>query len=48
MELRIRDIPEDLHERFKILCIREKISMNKAIIELMQHAVDADERQRQK
>lgn len=43
MELRVRDVPEGLHERFKILCVRERISMNKKMLELIRQAVEAGE-----
>ena len=40
MEMRIRDIPEELHIQFKIMCAEKRISMNKLMIQLMREAVE--------
>ena len=39
MEFRVRNIPEQAWQEFKILCIREKTYPNTKIIELIQQAV---------
>jgi plasmid stability protein len=31
----LRNIPDNLREAFRILCVREKVSMNKKLKELM-------------
>jgi plasmid stability protein len=38
----VRDIPEDLFERFKSLAQRERRSMNAELIEIMDKAVQQD------
>jgi hypothetical protein len=40
--LHLIGIPPDLHEDFKILCIRRRISMSQRLIELMARDVQAD------
>ena len=43
----VRKVPEDLHLQFKLLCTRNRISMNKSLIELMRQAVEkAEKRQK--
>ena len=40
MDYKMRDIPEETHMRFKLLCVRNRISMNRKLIELMEQAVE--------
>ena len=40
MEMRIRDIPDELHVQFKVMCAEKRISMNKLIIQLIREAVE--------
>lgn len=35
MDYILRDIPEDLHRRFKVKCVERGISMREAIIAIM-------------
>ena len=37
--MRIKEIPEDLHHRFKLLCVTKRVSMNGAVIKLIRDAV---------
>jgi hypothetical protein len=39
-EMRIRNIPENLHKRFKMLCVDEGVSINHKILQLMKAAVE--------
>jgi plasmid stability protein len=39
-EMRIRNIPENLHKRFKMLCVDERVSINEKIIQLVKEAVE--------
>lgn len=39
-EMRIRNIPENLHKKFKMLCVDEGISINEKIIRLVKEAVE--------
>ena len=39
MEMRIRDIPEELQHQFKVMCAEKRISMNKLVIQLIKEAV---------
>ena len=34
-QIMVRDVPDDLHIEFKLLCVKREISMNRRIIELM-------------
>ncbi|MHA1782017.1 MAG: FitA-like ribbon-helix-helix domain-containing protein [Promethearchaeota archaeon] len=36
----IRNIPDDVHKKFKIMCAEKDTSMNQEIIKLMKEAVD--------
>ncbi len=36
----IRKVPEDVHEAFRILCIRRKSSMNEELLKLIQKEVE--------
>ena len=38
--IKIRDIPDDLHMAFKIKCVKNSISMNSCLIELMKKYVE--------
>lgn len=38
-EMRIRNIPEDLYKRLKILCIEEGKTLNDKVIEVIREAV---------
>jgi len=38
--MRIREIPDELHKDFKIMCVDKKISMNDLVIQLMKEAVE--------
>ena len=47
-EGRIRQVPDDLYMKFKLPCVKKKISMNKMLIRLMQGAVEKAEREEKK
>ena len=34
-QIMVRDVPENLHIEFKLLCVKRGISMNRRIIELI-------------
>ncbi len=38
-EMRIRNVPEDMYKRLKILCIEEGKTLNEKVIELIRDAV---------
>jgi hypothetical protein len=40
MEFRVKNIPENLWKEFKILCIREGITLNEKIIEMIREIVE--------
>ena len=48
MEIRIKDLSADLHARFKILCVREHITMNTKLIQIIQEAVEKGEKKHKK
>ena len=35
----VRDVPDALHKKFKIACVKKNISMNKCMIELIKQYV---------
>ena len=37
---RLRDIPDELHTRFKMMCVRDSITINDRILQLMKIAVE--------
>lgn len=39
MEVRIRELPNDLHREFKLLCVSEGVTINDKLIELIEEAV---------
>ena len=43
--IKIRDIPDDLHMAFKLKCVRNNISMNKCLINLMKKYVEENKDQ---
>jgi len=36
----IRDIPDELHKKFKIMCVEKGVSMNAELLRLIKEAVD--------
>ena len=43
-DMRIREIPDDLHLRFKLLCVKKNISMNKYLIQMIKKEVEEEEK----
>jgi predicted HicB family RNase H-like nuclease len=39
MDMKIRDVPKELHHKFKVMCAEKDISMNKLLIQLIKEAV---------
>ena len=39
MDVRIREVPDDLHMEFKLLCVKQKISMNQKLIAMIREEV---------
>ena len=46
MEMRIRDIPDELHLKFKLICTAKRVSMNEYIIRLIEKEVEKREREK--
>ncbi|GAJ10720.1 unnamed protein product [marine sediment metagenome] len=42
MEMRIRDLPTELHYQFKLLCLKKKISMNKYLLKMIEKEVEKE------
>jgi plasmid stability protein len=40
----IRNVPEDLHKEFKILCVKRGVSINKLMLDLMRKEVDKEQK----
>lgn len=43
-----RNIPDDLHKRFKILCVEHEVSMNTKVIDLIRKFVEQQEKKPKK
>jgi len=48
MEMRIREIPDDLHLKFKLMCTAKKISMNKYVQKLIKTEIEKYEQEQKK
>lgn len=46
MNIMIRELDENIHRRFKLLCTIKNVSMNKKIKELIQEYVEQQEKER--
>ena len=44
-QIMVRDVPDDLHIEFKLLCVKRGISMNRRIIELIRGDIKKKEKQ---
>ncbi len=44
MELRIREVPDELHLKFKLLCVKKKISMNDYLIKMMEKEIEKEDK----
>lgn len=36
----VRDIPEDIHRDFKVMCVQKGVSMNAELLRLIREAVE--------
>jgi len=46
--IQTRDVPDDLHKRFKMLCVEHGVSMNSKVIELIREFVEQGEKKGKK
>ena len=44
-DLKIRGLPDDLHYRFKVICVKKKISMNQVLKDFIKKFVEENEEQ---
>ena len=42
-ELRIRDLPDDLHYKLKIICAKKRISMNQLLKDLIKKYIEEND-----
>jgi len=42
--MRIREVPDELHKKFKLLCVKKNISMNKYLIQMIKKEVEKEDR----
>jgi len=42
--MRIREVPDELHQKFKLLCVKKNISMNKHLIQMIKKEVEKEDR----
>jgi len=45
MDMKIRRVPDEVHQKFKILCIKRGITMNDQVIEYMKKEVRKAEKE---
>ena len=43
-DIRIKEVPDEVHLKFKLLCVKKKITMNQYFITLMEKAVEKEEK----
>ena len=46
--IQTRDVPDDLHKRFKVLCVEHGVSMNAKVIGLIREFVEREEKKGKK
>ena len=46
--IQTRDVPDDLHKRFKVLCVEHGVSMNAKVIGLIREFVEREEKKPRK
>ncbi len=46
--IQTRNVPDDLHKRFKVLCVEHEVSMNAKVIELIREFVERQEKKKAK
>jgi len=44
----LRNVPDDLHKRFKVLCVEHEVSMNAKVIDLIRKFVEREEKKGKK
>ena len=44
--MRIRNVPDDLHWKFKLMCTEKRISINQRIIQLIEKDVEKREKEK--
>ncbi len=44
----LRNVPDDLHKRFKVLCVEHEVSMNAKVIGLIREFVEREEKKGKK
>ena len=42
----IRNVPEDLHKEFKILCVKKGVSINEQLLLLMRKEVEKEQKKK--
>jgi len=42
----IRNVPEDLHREFKILCVKKEVSINEQLLNLMRKEVEKEQKKK--
>jgi len=45
MDTKIRNLPDEIHHKFKVLCAIRRISINQATIDLIKKEVEEAEKQ---
>ena len=43
-DMRIREVPDELHRKFKLLCVKKNISMNKYLIQMIKKEVEKEDK----
>ncbi len=47
-DIRVYEVPEEIHHQFKMIAVRKKIPMNKYFIQLVKDEIERDKKIRRK
>lgn len=43
-DMRIKEVPDELHYQFKLLCVKKKITMNKYLIRMLEKEIEKEDK----
>ncbi len=47
-DMRIREVPNEIHYQFKLICVRKRVTMNDHLLQLVKSEVERDKKTRRK
>jgi hypothetical protein len=45
-DMRIKEVPDELHLKFKLLCVKKKITMNNYLLKLLEEEVEREDKKK--